>query len=54
MSCLGGVTLPAAWTGRRRWAGALPRLELLAGSQAEWAIRRGQSLTAGGIEMMVK
>ena len=54
MSCLGGVTLPATWTGRRRWtAGALPRLELLAGSQAEWAIRRGRRLTAGGMMVAV-
>jgi hypothetical protein len=30
----------------------LPRLELLAGSQAEWAIRRGAKPNRGGIEMM--
>ena len=40
MSCLGGQAAG-------RWAGALPRLELLAGSQAEWAIRRGAETNGG-------
>ena len=34
------MTLPAAWTGRRREAGALPRLGRSRRPLAEWAIRR--------------
>src|SRR5208337_4943510 len=38
VSCLGGLTLPATWTGRPR-GGALPRYDP-EGSLAEWVIRR--------------
>ncbi len=46
MSCLGGSTLLATWTGRRhRSAGALPRLGARRLPSAKWAIRRTSQAT---------